>query len=286
MISTYAKLRDTGNRSPIVLDAADTDVYVASSYASHQYPGDLLIRRGGDFVNCRSLFDESLVACIIPFHVMTGCDANSGQYGKSKGTLFEKMKSSDRAIQQLQSCGDEVELTPECMHKLVRFTRELIYADPHSDIMAEARALKWRSQKNKSFCRLPPDEDTLVNHLKRANYLAYLLKHPSLREHPSPVGKGWEVINSIIRPVRYTKPALPDYIDRLNNDDGTAQEPIGSDIEMTSDHDSDNSYDSDYDCDTESDNDLEQCGVSDNEYDDIDYSTDEDYSDIEFDLLS
>ena len=111
MISTYAKLRDTGNRSPIVLDAADTDVYVASSYASHQYPGDLLIRRGGDFVNCRTLFDESLVACIIPFLLMTGCDANSGQYGKSKGTLFEKMKSSDRAIQQLQSCGDDVELT-------------------------------------------------------------------------------------------------------------------------------------------------------------------------------
>ena len=189
-------------------------------------------------------------------------------------------------MQQLQSCGDQVELTPECMHKLLRFTRELIYADPHSDTMAEARALKWRSQRNKSFCRLPPDEDTLVNHLKRANYLAYLLKHPSLGEHPSPVGKGWEVINSIIRPVRYTKPALPDFIDRLNNDDVTAQDPVGSDIEMASDHDSDNSHDSDYDCDTESDNDLVECGVSDNEYDDIDYSTDEDYSDIEFDKLS
>ena len=55
---------------------------------------------------------------------------------------------------------------------------------------------------------------------------------------------------------------------------------------MTSDHDSDNSHHSDYDCDTESDNDLEECGVSDNEYDGIDYSTDEDYSDIEFDLIS
>ena len=92
-----------------------------------------------------------------------------------------------------------------------------------------------------------------------------------------------EVINNIIRPVRYTKPALPDFLNRLNNDDVTAQDPVGSDIEMTSDHDSDNTYDSDYDFDTESDNDLEECGVSDNEYDDIDYSTDEDYSDIESD---
>ena len=113
-----------------------------------------------------------------------------------------------------------------------------------------------------------------------------MLKHASLGEHPSPVGKDWEVINSIIRPVRYTNPALPDFIDRLNNDDVTAQDPVGSDIEMASDHDSDNSHDSDYDCDTESDNDSVECGVSDNEYDDIDYSTDEDYSDIEFDKLS
>ena len=71
-------------------------------------------------------------------------------------------------------------------------------------------------------------------------------------------------------------------LNRLNNDDVTEQDPVGSAIEM-SDHDSENTHDSDYNCVTESDNDLEKCGVNDNEYDDIDYSTDEDYSDIELD---
>ena len=92
------------------------------------------------------------------------------------------------------------------------FKRELIYGDPHSDTMAEARALKWRSQKKKGFCRLPPDKDTLTNHLKRVNYLSYLCKHPSVRVHPSPVRKGWEIINNSMKPVRYTKPALPEYL--------------------------------------------------------------------------
>lgn len=100
------------------------------------------------------------------------------------------MKSSDRARQQLQCLGDELELTPEIKNDLLCFVREIIYSDPYSDTMAEARALKWRSQKYKSFCRLPPDADSLENHIKRANYLAYLYKHPILREHPSPVGKG------------------------------------------------------------------------------------------------
>ena len=43
----------------------------------------------------------------------------------------------------------------------------------------------------------------------RANYLAYIQRHSVLRNHPSPIGHGWEMINGHCRPVRYTKVALP-----------------------------------------------------------------------------
>eukprot|EP00920_Eleutheroschizon_duboscqi_P018890 GHVT01044921.1.p1 GENE.GHVT01044921.1~~GHVT01044921.1.p1 ORF type:complete len:124 (+),score=1.44 GHVT01044921.1:165-536(+) len=63
--------------------------------------------------------------------------------------------------------------------------------------------------KKKSFIRLPPDEDSLRQHCLRANYLAYLVRHHSLKNYPSPLGHGWELVGGRCRPVRHTQPALP-----------------------------------------------------------------------------
>ena len=59
-----------------------------------------------------------------------------------------------------------------------------------------------------SLMRLPPDNDINLHKL-RANYLAYIQRHAELRNHPSPIGHGWEMINGHCRPVRYTKVDLP-----------------------------------------------------------------------------
>ena len=36
------------------------------------------------------------------------------------------------------------------------------------------------------------------------NYLAYIQRHPELRNYPSPIRHGWEMINGHCRPIRYT----------------------------------------------------------------------------------
>ena len=63
----------------------------------------------------------------------------------------------------------------------------------------------------KSLMRLPPDDDSLTHHIKRANcnFLAYIQCHPDQRSHPSPIDHGWELVNGHCRPVRYTTSALP-----------------------------------------------------------------------------
>jgi len=43
----------------------------------------------------------------------------------------------------------------------------------------------------------------------RANYLAYVVRHPLMKRHPPPLGHGWELVDGRCRPVRYTRPALP-----------------------------------------------------------------------------
>ena len=57
--------------------------------------------------------------------------------------------------------------------------------------------------------RLPPDSDSIHQHLIRANYLAYMQRHFNLVRHPSPIGNGWQLIGGLCLPIRSTKPALP-----------------------------------------------------------------------------
>jgi len=68
---------------------------------------------------------------------------------------------------------------------------------------------KRKTMKNKSFILLPPDADSLRQHCIRANYLAYLVRHPVKLHHPSPIGHGLELSAGRCRPVRHTMPALP-----------------------------------------------------------------------------
>ena len=56
---------------------------------------------------------------------------------------------------------------------------------------------------------LPPDDDCLKQHITNTNFLAYIQRHPVLRDHPSPVGYGWTLVNGRCRPVRHTQQALP-----------------------------------------------------------------------------
>ncbi|KAL8588950.1 hypothetical protein ACOMHN_012988 [Nucella lapillus] len=116
--------------------------------------------------------------------------------------------------------------------------------------MAESRAAKWKTMKNKSFIRLPPDSDSLRQHCLCTNFLAYLMLHPSLKHHPSPLGHGWELVDGRCRPVRYTKPALPRHLALHeptpeqayeSNDDESKEEDEDSDDDDVRKHGEDSS---------------------------------------------
>ena len=95
--------------------------------------------------------------------------------------------------------------------------------------------------------RLLPDDDSLEQHIKHANFLAYIQCHPDLRRYPSPIGHGWELVNGGCRPVRHTKPAIP----ILLQVQSTQQDSYGSDSE------SESQSECDYDTESESAYDFE-----------------------------
>ena len=187
-------------------------MYASAASVAHRYPGELFIKRVPGYVNCKTLVDHSMIDTIVPFHEFTGGDSTASFFGKGKGKLYDKVIKSDRAKEQLEHLGEDLHLEEECIQELMKFTREVVYGDFQSRSMTESRANKWRNQKNKSFCRLPPDEDSLRQILKRANYTAYLALNPKLKDHPNPIGNGWLVENNLCRPEKYLSPPLPDMI--------------------------------------------------------------------------
>ena len=52
--------------------------------------------------------DQDTANCLIPFHVMTGCDANSGFYGHGKASLFNTLVNSSEARSLLLQCGGDI----------------------------------------------------------------------------------------------------------------------------------------------------------------------------------
>ena len=215
LFSAYAVLRESGHTDTVVIDAGDTDAYVAAVVISQQLPGMLCIKRKQETILCRGLVSEEMADCIVQLHCITGCDANSSFYGKGKSSVYDKVMKSPVAQQQLLQCGDSLDLKEEMVEELFKFARHVIYGDMKSSTMAEARAVKWKKMKKKSFVRLPPDADSLYQHCLCANYLAYLVRHPSLKCHPSPLGHGWELVGGRCRPVRHTRPAHPTHLPAL-----------------------------------------------------------------------
>ena len=64
---------------------------------------------------------------------------------------------------------------------------------------------------------LPPTSDSLCQHVKRANYQAFIWNRAlaPLQEIPSPEGKGWKLDNGDLVPVLMTKSPAPSGITEL-----------------------------------------------------------------------
>ena len=123
-------------------------------------------------------------------------------------------------------------------------------------------------------CRLPPDEDSLRWKIKRANYQAYLMRNPTLREHPDAVGNGWELVNGVCKPVRYSKPPLPHHLNQQDVDVEN-MDLYGDNVGLDEEN-------SDLDVDESDNKTLSVLSEGELEYEDVDICSDEGSSDEDY----
>jgi len=132
IFSFYAVLRESGYAGLVVIDASDTDVYIAAVYISHQLPGMLCIKRKQETISCHSLVSEDMARCILQLHYIIGCDANSSFYGKSKSLACDKVTRSVAAQQTQLKCGNNLDVDEDIIDELLKFTHNVIYGDNKS----------------------------------------------------------------------------------------------------------------------------------------------------------
>jgi len=84
MFSIYSVLRSKGYAEAVVLDTEDTANYVQVAYVAHRTQGILCVKRKHQLIDAQCLCIEAMSASMIPLHVLTGCDHNSGFYGAGK----------------------------------------------------------------------------------------------------------------------------------------------------------------------------------------------------------
>ena len=235
----------------IIIDAEDTDVITLRLFVANKENELVGIRRKKSTYNCHKLCSPELVTIIVQLHVLTGCDATSGFFARGKKVIMTNvMKSLETVTFYLKDFGENLTMDKDVYKNIIMFIIRFVYIDKKSLYLAESRFLAWTKMKKKSTRRLPPDEDTLIGHIKRSNYVIYMnLNYDSSFINESPSNHGWIIQDNIYVPKRYHKPALPHtMISSLNrkkyhdnkSDEETAEEitdSIYQDISNESDAD-------------------------------------------------
>jgi len=116
-------------------------------------------------IDAQCLCSEAMTASMIPLHVLTGCDNNSGFYGTSKKLIAERSEKSKEAHDLLAACSMQLPVTQDIISDLQQFVMRYVYGDTKSKTLADARAAKWRAQKKKNTIRIVPDSTVSISTL-------------------------------------------------------------------------------------------------------------------------
>ena len=89
---------------------------------------------------------------------------------------------------------NSLDFEEEAIEELFAFIRLVIHEDKVSRTMRTAQAAKWKAS---SFTSHHADVDSLPQHCFRANYLAYLVHHPSFKDHRIMAGS-WPLVTVVL----------------------------------------------------------------------------------------
>ena len=141
------------------------------------------------------------------FYALTGCDIVSSFFGKGKCKMYDtwiRSVNKDELTEVFTQLGESpTEVTPHQMNVIERYLLE-VYGSRATSLGA-ARLDMHRKSKENNLRSLPPNINSLCQHVLRACYQAGYLWRQSVEEVdiPDPKDWGWELDTSgaFFRPV-------------------------------------------------------------------------------------
>ena len=206
----------------IIIQSPDTDVLLLCvTHCDEIGTGELWFRTGVKD-RLRYIPAQKIVLSLGPlickalpaFHSLTGCDSTSAlsKIGKKKAW---KSISNNKVHQESLACvGHSPDVDEERAKKAEAFICSLYTIS--NRIPATADEARYRPRT--TYCCLQLC-DSLLQHIKRANYQAYVWRKALMprQDLPSPAGHGWKIDNNTLCPDLMTKPPAPASILELIN---------------------------------------------------------------------
>ena len=196
--------------SKILISSPDTDVFVICLGMQHIINANLFFLTG--VKNSRRIIDittvsenvyTSLNQCeaskdlildsLIGLHSFTGCDTTSAFAGKGKVKPLNLMMKDIRYVKAFAELGRTVNIDDKITDELKRFVCHL-YGWKETKSLQDVRYKMYCQSGGKLSCeKLPPCDDVLELHIKRANYQAFIWRQSLLAQQQQDglIGNGW-----------------------------------------------------------------------------------------------
>ena len=113
---------------------------------------------------------DDVSQALIGLHCFTGCDSVSAFYGKGKKKALNLILKNPELCSALKDLGERFDIHPDMMEALETFVCKL-YGQHNITTVNEARYNMFRLARM-SEITMPPNQDALRQHIKRANYQA------------------------------------------------------------------------------------------------------------------
>ena len=153
-----------------------------------------------------SKFERDVCQALPVFHAFTGCDTTSSFHGKGKKTALEAWKAYPDITSTFKFMADHpfaaVETNSPIFSQVERFTLLLYDKTSVLETVNEARRELF-CKKNRNLENLPPTQDALAQHIKRAAYQESIWTTASNATNtiPLPSDRGWENIDGEWQPL-------------------------------------------------------------------------------------
>ena len=207
------------------------DVLVIAAQAAREIAAPMFVYRRGKLYSCSKMLKENHARYIIQLHVLSGCDSVSGFFCHGKQAIFNSAITAGADIQELQRLGTSLTCNNELMQGVAKYILRFIYKEKETARINIARAKRRNCMKKKNTARLPPDEDSLYLHIRRANYQAHIFRsYANLSAPASPYDHGWARNDQgYLEPIKTTTASIPKDIEDMSTELDAGEGPADND---------------------------------------------------------